>query len=214
MERLKVLMCRSIKVSAEFGCTISGVFPASSPAAAAAAAVLAPTFRNAASETDPVTQSWRTLCTTGIQRVSCYYDSAQRLSIAGVVLESRTGPAQQLCRTTGSPGNVINVPDGVGIEAVTVASGSISRRVMRLEFRWVALMPMPGAVFGLSCAATPADATSLLDACILSCMLHTCLAQQHAQHLCCLHHGIRLTIVQATKAGISTPSCCTACPAG
>lgn len=135
----------------KFGCTNSAVFPASS-LAAAAAAVLAPLFATVASDPDPVAQSWRSLCTTGIQRVSCYYDAAER-AIAGVVLESSTGSAQQLCRTTGSPAKVINVPNGMGIEAVTVASGSISRRVMMLEFRWVSLIMVSDALLpSLLCA--------------------------------------------------------------
>lgn len=77
------------------------------------------------------------LCSSSIRQVACYYD-ATWTAIAGISLQSSTEGTQALCRTQSSPGTVIAISDGVGIESVTVTSAAASRRVIKLEFRWVA----------------------------------------------------------------------------
>lgn len=52
------------------------------------------------------------------------------------MLESENGAVQTLCREGSTPGTVIDVPSGVGIEAVVVTATTNTRRVTQLEFRW------------------------------------------------------------------------------
>lgn len=86
-------------------------------------------------------QQSQQLCSSPIRQVACYYDTIWT-AVAGISLQSSTGSTQTLCRTEASPGTVIDVPEGVGIAAVTVTSASASRRVIKLEFRWVASQPI------------------------------------------------------------------------
>lgn len=88
-------------------------------------------------------QSSQPSCTARLVRVSCYYDAGLG-AIAGAVFTDSNGASNTLCTARGTPGTVIDVPSGSGIESIAVTSNAMNQRVTKMEFRWVFLSSQRG----------------------------------------------------------------------